>query len=103
MERIDVAQKSYFGEDAVGVWQDHQFYVAAFQDDCCIRMDIVRHDIEDGITWDEIRKIKEQCGFGDVDAIEFYPAEKDIINTGNIRHIYIFNTELPLIRRKFNG
>lgn len=99
MEKICIPQKSYFGEDSIGVWQDEQFYAAAFQEAMAIRLDIVRHDLHDGVTWDQLRAIKVACGFGDLDAVEFFPAERDIINTGNVRHLYIFTERLPIIRR----
>jgi hypothetical protein len=46
-----------------------------------------------------LMEIKNQCGFADYDGMEFYPKEKDIINTGNVRHLYLFKENLPLIRR----
>ena len=55
--------------------------------------------MKDGITWDEIQRIKDECGFEDKDAIEFYPAKSNVLNNGNFRHIYIFDEQLPLIRR----
>ena len=103
MKKIELMQKSVFGEDAIGVWQDADFYAAAFQEPLAIRLDIVRHDMKDGITWDQLREIKKSCGYGDMDAVEFYPSEKDIINTGNVRHLYIFNVALPIILRANNG
>lgn len=33
-------------------------------------------------------QVKRDCGFGDFDALEVYPCDKDIFNTGNIRHLY---------------
>ena len=90
---------SYFGEYSIGVWRNKDFMAVAFQEPNCIRLDIKRNDDKDGITWDELQKIKNECGFEDKDAIEFYPAEKDVINNGNFRHIYIFDDKLPLIRR----
>lgn len=91
---------SYFGEPSIGAWEDKDFVVAAFKDGETIRLDFHRKDWKDGITWDEIQYIKDSCGFEDFDAIEFYPAKKDILNNANFRHIYIFKDKLPLIRRK---
>lgn len=103
MQKLDAEQKSVFGEDAIGVWHDDDFYVAAFREPLAIRLDIVRHDLRDGVTWDQLRSIKAACGFGDMDAVEFYPSERDVINTGNVRHLYIFTEQLPIIRRVNNG
>lgn len=103
MKPVDVMQSSVFGEKAIGVWDDGEFYAAAFQEPLAIRLDIVRHDLQDGITWDKLQEIKTACGFGELDAVEFYPPEKDVINTGNVRHLYIFAEKLPIIRRVSNG
>lgn len=83
----------------VRAMQSEDFYVAVMQDVGAIRLDIVRHDLRDGITWDELQQVKRDCGFGEQDAIEFYPADKDVCNTGNVRHLYVFDARLPLIRR----
>lgn len=91
--------KSYFGELSVGVWESEEYAAAAFEDGTAIRLDICRHDLKDGLTWDQLREIKNACGFSEYDGVEFYPRENDVINTGNIRHLYLFKEKLPLIRR----
>lgn len=103
MRPIEHSFASYFGEPSIGFWESDSFFAAAFQDGDAIRLDIVRRDLTDGVTWDELRGVKNACGFADMDAIEFYPREADVINTGNVRHLYIFKTKLPLIRRNDNG
>lgn len=90
---------SYFGEQSVGIWESKLYKVYAFNDGGAIRLDIERKDKKDGITWDELQQIKTDCGFGDLDAIEFYPKNSDVINTGNLRHLYVFSEPLALIRR----
>ena len=49
---------------------------------------------EDGITWDELQSIKMQCGYGDFDAMEIYPADRDIVNVANMRHLWIMASPL---------
>lgn len=99
MEKINEPQTSAFGEKAIGVWQSDEFRAAAFKDGDATRLSIVRHDLKGGLGWDDLQRIKNACGFADKDAVEFYPAEKDVINTGNLRHLYIFDQPLALIRR----
>ena len=91
--------KSYFNEDAIGLWEFDTTIVAAFKDKYSIRLDIMRKDQSDGITWDEMQEIKNKCGFADRDAIEFYPSDDAVINTANCRHIYILPTTHELVRR----
>lgn len=103
MVKVDREQKSCFGEIAIGVWESADFLAAAFQDAGAIRLSVIRQDMKDGIGWDELQRIKSECGFGDRDAVEFYPRDADVLNTGNLRHLYIMDEKLPLIRRGPHG
>ena len=91
--------KSYFLEDSIGVWESDTYNVYAFSEGNLIRLDIERKDKKGNITWDELQNIKSNCGFGDMDAIELYPKDKDVINTENWRHLYVFFDPIPLVRR----
>jgi hypothetical protein len=51
---------------------------------------------EDGLTWDELHAIKREVGFGDWYGIEIYPAEKQVINVANFRHLWLLPTPLPI-------
>ena len=99
MIKLDEQFTSYFGEPSIGAWRSDTYEVAAFQDQNAVRLDIARIDEKDGITWDELQRIKSECGYGDNDAIEFYPKDSNVINTANIRHLYVFDSDLNLIRR----
>jgi tRNA uridine 5-carbamoylmethylation protein Kti12 len=89
MRRVQTTSKSYFGELSIARWESPLFVVAAYNDHASIRLDIIRKDLQDGILWDEIQTIKRQCGFGEHDALELFPAESSMINTGNARHIFV--------------
>ena len=99
MKKINFQCKSYFGEDSVGCWESDLYNVYAFLDNGTIRLDIEKKDKKDGIKWEELQQIKSDCGFGEFDAVELYPSNKDVINTANWRHLYIFLSSLPLVRR----
>ena len=103
MERSDNFRISYFGEPSVGVWESPEYECCAFDIGGMVRLDIQRKDSKDGITWDELQRIKSACGFGDRDAVEFYPADRHVLNTGNWRHLYVFNDPLPIMIRKDHG
>lgn len=103
MTPINVPVVSYFGEPSIGAWESDLYNVFAFKDKDTIRLDIERKDERDGITWDELQNIKDSCGFEAFDAAEFYPAKKDVVNTANWRHLYVFSTGIDLIRRQSEG
>lgn len=48
----------------------------------------------DGISWDELQQIKRECGYGDADAVEVYPADDDVVNVANMRHLWIMDQPL---------
>lgn len=43
----------------------------------------------DGITWDQMQAIKAEAGYADCDAVEVFPADKDLVNVANIRHLWV--------------
>jgi hypothetical protein len=49
----------------------------------------------DGITWDELQRIKAAVGYGDHDALEVYPRDSKLVNVANIRHLWVMR-EQPL-------
>ena len=107
MEKIFMPFNSVFGEPSVCVWQSRKHFAALFDEQDAFRLDICRTDMSDGMTWDELQAVKNDCGYETMDAVEYYPAQSDVINTGNIRHLYIFKDRikdrLPHIRRRDNG
>lgn len=40
------------------------------------------------ITWEELMVLKRECGRGDQDALEVYPADRDVVNVANMRHLF---------------
>lgn len=51
---------------------------------------------KDGISWDQLQAVKREVGYGHLEGFEAYPADQNIVNVANIRHIWIFkNQELP--------
>ena len=45
----------------------------------------------DGITWDDLQRIKRECGFGAYHAVEVFPADCDLVNVANLRHLWILH------------
>ena len=43
----------------------------------------------DGLSWEDLMALKRQCGRGDRDALEVYPADKDVVNVANMRHLWL--------------
>jgi hypothetical protein len=70
----------------IAMWHSCAFVVVAFDEGEAISLTIRRTQLApegkraDGITWDELQQIKAECGFGERDAVEIYPADGDVSN-----------------------
>lgn len=51
---------------------------------------------EENISWDELMRVKRECGFGDRYAIEIYPEDREIVNVANMRHLWLLATPLTI-------
>lgn len=45
-------------------------------------------DWRDGITWDELQRVKNETLGPDVWCVEVYPAQDEVINVANMRHLW---------------
>ena len=45
-------------------------------------------DWRDGITWDELQRIKNETLGPDVWCVEVYPAQDDVVDVSNMRHLW---------------
>lgn len=54
---------------------------------------------KDGIAWEELQCIKSEVGYGNIDAIEIYPADDDVVNVANMRHLWVLNQKVPFAWR----
>jgi hypothetical protein len=43
----------------------------------------------DGILWDDLMEVKRQIGRGDRWAIEAFPADRDVVDVANMRHLFV--------------
>jgi hypothetical protein len=93
------------------VWTSSEFSVQAFN----VPGDIVRLAINrneripsprlfaDGISWEDIQAIKDECGYPDRMAVEIYPEANHILNIINARHLWILPSPLPFAWRVEDG
>jgi hypothetical protein len=92
-------------------WRSRDFLVQLFTDASGMRrLSINRTEInsdgrwKDGITWDELQRLKREAGFGHIQAIEFYPPDEHIVCDANIRHLFLLESSpLPFAWTKENA
>ena len=79
----------------IAVWRSRDFLVQVFcEANQIMRLSVCRTKLDgtrwqDGITWDELQQIKKEVGMGDKFAVEIYPADADVVNVANMRHLWI--------------
>lgn len=78
------------------VWRSRDFLVQAFQEaGGVMRLSINRTTLNgagrwvDGITWDEMQRLKAECGFADRWAVEVFPAASELVDVANVRHLWL--------------
>lgn len=49
---------------------------------------VERHDGRDGIPWDDLQELKDECLGTDVLAVELYPPAANVVNEVNRRHLW---------------
>lgn len=86
------------------IWRSRGFLVQAFAEaDGVTRLSVARSSVDletgrwkDGITWEELQEIKRQVGLGAYMAIEIFPADRDIVNVANMRHLWVLQDPLSI-------
>ncbi len=54
----------------------------------CRHMKVQRLDGKDGISWDDLQKLKDEHLGPDALAVELYPSASRVVNEANIRHLW---------------
>ena len=84
-------------------WQSRDFLAVLYRDpNGHDRLSVNRVAIDrytgrwrDGITWDELQHVKDQCGFADRWAVEVYPPTGEVVDVAAIRHLWLLDAPPP--------
>ena len=76
------------------VWQSRKYVLLVYRKvSTPTRLSIRRSDAgrlgEKPIPWEDLQRLKGECGRGTFDAVEVYPDERDVVNVANMRHLWI--------------
>lgn len=84
--------------DVLDVWQSRDYLAVLYQQKANgwkrLTVNSVRRKggtWRDGITWDELQRIKNECLGEDVWCIENYPAQSKLVNVSNMRHLFVLD------------
>lgn len=90
----------------IEVWRSREFLVQVFAEgDGVIRLTVCKtavagDDWQAEIAWEELQRLKRECGRGEQFAVEVYPADVDVVNVANMRHLWILPIALPFAWRR---
>lgn len=91
--------QSQTSRERLAVWRSRDYLVQVFaEDEDIIRLSICRTQIggdgrwEDGLSWDELQRVKREIMLGDSWAMEIYPADDHIVNVANMRHLWVMQS-----------
>lgn len=92
----DVKLQNNTTNKILGVWRSRRFLVVLWQEEngnqrlSCQRTKMtVDGEWVDGITWDDLQRLKGEAGFGDRWAVEIFPPNYAVVNVANIRHLWL--------------
>lgn len=80
-----------------GVMRSRTFLAQFFSGAGAVRMSVCRTAIDDDgnwlekITWDELQQLKSEAGYGYWWAVEIYPADSEVVNVANMRHLWLLD------------
>jgi hypothetical protein len=76
--------------------RSRRFLVQCFRDNGFVRLTVNRTDwderakaFRDGISWDDLQRLKAEAGYADAWAVEIYPPELEIVNVAPMRHLWL--------------
>ena len=90
------------GNPPLYVWISREYLAQLYRDGerddgtDCLRLSVNRTRRDgfgwrDGITWDELQRVKNECLGEETWCAEAYPAESEKVNVANIRHLYVLD------------
>lgn len=89
------------------VLRSREFLVQEFsaQAPATVRLSICRTRLagdrwQGDITWDELQRLKAECGYSDSDAVEIFPSDRDVVNVANMRHLWVMAEPFACTWRK---
>jgi hypothetical protein len=110
MERVKQSDWPSSPLGLLEVWRSRDYLVQVYQvteSPNTERMSVCRTSVDpsngrwyDNIPWEHLQRIKTEIGRGNREAVEVYPADKDVVNVANMRHLFILDCQLPFVWRR---
>lgn len=83
---------------ALRVWESKDYLAVLYeQPDGYRRLSVnctrknAQGEWRDGITWDELYRVKNECLGLETWCVEVYPADSELVRDSNIRHLFVMD------------
>lgn len=111
VERQQWPDEAPFGGVAIGAYRSRDFVVVVWEEPTGFtRLSINRTHwddetgrFKDNIGWDDLQRLKAEAGYGDIPAVELYPPDNHVVNTANIRHLFLLPSPPPFMFDRTNS
>ncbi len=83
------------------LWRSRDYLLMVYEDKGYTRLSILRVVLDpmghwaDGIRWDDLQRLKAECGRGDRWAVEVFPPAALVVNVANMRHMFLLREPPP--------
>lgn len=84
------------------VWRSRDFLAQLYEERSgFVRVSVNRthqpdgQDWAEGISWDDLQRVKREIGRADAWAVEVYPADAEVVNEANMRHLWLLGEAPP--------
>lgn len=86
----------------IEAWRSRDFLLQVIQDKGHLRLSVNRTALNpagtswaEGITWDDLMRLKAEAGFADRWAIEIFPPAAEVVHVANMRHLWLLDGPPP--------
>lgn len=86
----------------IEAWRSRDFLLQVIEDNGHLRLSVNRTvfdregtNWDEGITWDDLMRLKAEAGFADRWAIEIFPPVVEVVNVANMRHLWLLDGPPP--------
>ncbi len=80
------------------IWRSNNYLLFIFAFESHERISVLRTELNiagrfaQGISWDDLMRLKSECGRGKEWAVECYPPDDEVVNVQNMRHLWLLRT-----------
>jgi hypothetical protein len=96
-------------QNVIEFWRSRDYAVQVYKESnpgIMVRLSINRTrilpsgDWQADIPWEDMQRLKAEAGYGQFDAVEVFPADCDVVNVANMRHLWVIRGSISFAWRQ---